>query len=605
MARGGGRGRAAAALAALAAALAALAAAGGALAQAAPPGCGGLGRKACRKSSECKLVRRRGCQAALNVCEALQAKKRRRRKCQAVASARCACARRRGKCGKCLPVPAPAPAPTSADEEEFKAWMTKFDKNYTSPDTMSQEDAFKVWLENKKRVDKHNEENLIPEFKYRHSLQMNSFADMTAEEFYASLMHSGVRASLGTDWKTARSSDDPIFVQRKEPPTPKVKCPGDGVHKICDWSSLLPPAEDQGECSSCYAFATVGAAEGALGILTGKPVSLSKMQVMTTPWNTTGPSSFANCQPGGIPGACCDNGEDAQGCGGPPPNGVNQDQTAPCPTMSTLEGLRTDPKAGSPDGIPVLGESNKAWPHQQCNAGNFSPVLSWLYLSGRNSNHGLCATKDFKYGPDGAGFPHWKTMPYFPRTNPGPGNGDGCGCKSLVKFTKPPIEFTDISGGGQGGPRAYKLGLVSEELLMKVVDAQPVAVGISCDAVRSLPSYRRGIIGVEADANRENVKFKLGAGHGVVLVGYGTCDTPETTPECYGGSAYPGAPIPAVHKGQKYWKLKNSWGEHWGDSGYFYFVRGATDYFGQYGPCGMLGALSPPIAPDLDGVVPL
>ena len=49
--------------------------------------------------------------------------------------------------------------------------------------------------------------------------------------------------------------------------------------------------------------------------------------------------------------------------------------------------------------------------------------------------------------------------------------------------------------------------------------------------------------------------------------------------------------------------MKNSYGAEWGDGGYFYFPRGETDYFGPQGPCGILGAVAPPMAPDLDGVV--
>ena len=38
----------------------------------------------------------------------------------------------------------------AAMDGKFKAWMAKYDKDYSSPDTMSQETAFKVWLENKR-----------------------------------------------------------------------------------------------------------------------------------------------------------------------------------------------------------------------------------------------------------------------------------------------------------------------------------------------------------------------------------------------------------------------------------------------------------------------
>lgn len=105
-------------------------------------------------------------------------------------------------------------------------------------------------------------------------------------------------------------------------------------------------------------------------------------------------------------------------------------------------------------------------------------------------------------------------------------------------------------------------------------------------------------MGGVVEPDRYKLKTKPDAGgHAVLLVGYGECDTAQTTPECIPREGGP------VKKGQKYWKMKNSWGAGWANDGYFYFVRGATDYFGPQGVCGMLGAAGLPMAPDLDGVV--
>lgn len=51
--------------------------------------------------------------------------------------------------------------------------------------------------------------------------------------------------------------------------------------------------------------------------------------------------------------------------------------------------------------------------------------------------------------------------------------------------------------------------------------------------------------------------------HAVILVGYGT----EPVLDASG----------AVVGHTKFWKCKNSWGEHWGESGYFRILRGTDE----------------------------
>jgi hypothetical protein len=55
--------------------------------------------------------------------------------------------------------------------------------------------------------------------------------------------------------------------------------------------------------------------------------------------------------------------------------------------------------------------------------------------------------------------------------------------------------------------------------------------------------------------------------HGVLLVGYGTED------------------------GKDYWKVKNSWGQTWGDAGFVKLLRGK----GGTGECGLLSQPSYPV----------
>ena len=65
--------------------------------------------------------------------------------------------------------------------------------------------------------------------------------------------------------------------------------------------------------------------------------------------------------------------------------------------------------------------------------------------------------------------------------------------------------------------------------------------------------------------------------HAVLLVGYGVDNATDST-EATAGTAPAVEPIP-------YWTVKNSWGESWGEDGYFRIVRGA-------GKCGINTAVT-------------
>merc|ERR1712232_1479436 len=85
----------------------------------------------------------------------------------------------------------------------------------------------------------------------------------------------------------------------------------------------------------------------------------------------------------------------------------------------------------------------------------------------------------------------------------------------------------------------------------------PVSVAVQANTVFQF--YNKGI--VKSDLCGANLD------HGVLAVGYG------------------------VEDGTKYWKVKNSWGSSWGDSGYLRIERGA----GGSGECGILMSASYPV----------
>jgi KDEL-tailed cysteine endopeptidase len=101
----------------------------------------------------------------------------------------------------------------------------------------------------------------------------------------------------------------------------------------------------------------------------------------------------------------------------------------------------------------------------------------------------------------------------------------------------------------------------NDESMMLALNLQPVSVAIEADQ-REFQLYKSGVFMGECGVNLD---------HGVLVVGYGTDD-----------------------ERNDYYRVKNSWGESWGEGGYIRLGRG-EQYNGGKGQCGVLLEASYPV----------
>ncbi|KAJ0016750.1 hypothetical protein Pint_10448 [Pistacia integerrima] len=96
-----------------------------------------------------------------------------------------------------------------------------------------------------------------------------------------------------------------------------------------------------------------------------------------------------------------------------------------------------------------------------------------------------------------------------------------------------------------------------ESSLLKAVAQQLVLVAVDSSQIQF---YKSGVFKAQCGTNLD---------HGVTVVGYGTSE-----------------------EGDKYWLVKNSWGQDWGESGYIRMLR---DFDAPEGICGIALDASYPV----------
>ncbi|XP_075864667.1 cathepsin L2 isoform X3 [Microcebus murinus] len=157
----------------------------------------------------------------------------------------------------CVGITSAAPTLDCSIDAQWCQWKAKHRKQYH----MNEEGWRRaVWKKNKKMIELHNQE--YSQGKHGFTMAMNSFGDMTNEEFRQVM--NGFRNQKHKKGKVFR---EPLFHQ---------------VPKSVDWreKGYVTSVKNQGQCGSCWAFSATGALEGQMFQKTGKLVSLSEQNLV-------------------------------------------------------------------------------------------------------------------------------------------------------------------------------------------------------------------------------------------------------------------------------------------------------------------------------------
>ncbi|XP_062024160.1 cysteine proteinase COT44-like [Rosa rugosa] len=148
------------------------------------------------------------------------------------------------------------PSSSSSSTQVFEAWCKEYGKSYSS----ELEELYRrsVFEQNLALITQHNE------MAFSYTLSLNSFSDMTQNEFRASRL--GFR---------------PIFLTIEHNAEKKSSVASD-VPSSMDWreKGAVTSVKDQGDCGSSWAFSAIGAIEGINKIVTGSLISLSEQELM-------------------------------------------------------------------------------------------------------------------------------------------------------------------------------------------------------------------------------------------------------------------------------------------------------------------------------------
>lgn len=142
---------------------------------------------------------------------------------------------------------------TESDEwKQFSNFQERFSKRYES--MQETESRFQIFRSNLRNIILHNLDHT-----QNFTMGINQFTDLTPQEFKDQFV-GGLRAEVGSYGCKSFSSS------------------ASGAPSSIDWrqKGVVNPVRDQGQCGSCWAFATTANAESVWAISTGQLLDLSE-----------------------------------------------------------------------------------------------------------------------------------------------------------------------------------------------------------------------------------------------------------------------------------------------------------------------------------------
>lgn len=136
--------------------------------------------------------------------------------------------------------------------KQFTDFQERFSKRYSNVEEM--ETRFQIFRTNLRNIIIHNLDRT-----QNFTMGVNQFTDLTPQEFKDQYI-SGLKTEVGSYGCKSFSSG------------------GSGLPSSIDWRNkgVVNPVRDQGQCGSCWAFATTANAESVWAISTGKLLDLSE-----------------------------------------------------------------------------------------------------------------------------------------------------------------------------------------------------------------------------------------------------------------------------------------------------------------------------------------
>ncbi|XP_043529776.1 procathepsin L-like [Frieseomelitta varia] len=153
-------------------------------------------------------------------------------------------------------------------ELTHQEWASfKMEHNKTYKNDIEERFRMKIFMDNKYKIDKHNEDYEMKKVSYK--LKMNKYGDLLQHEFVNTL--NGFNKSISTQLRSERPLICLVFSPSKNVLPTKM-----------DWREhgAVTPVKDQKQCGSCWAFSATGALEGQHFLRTGVLVSLSEQNLI-------------------------------------------------------------------------------------------------------------------------------------------------------------------------------------------------------------------------------------------------------------------------------------------------------------------------------------